>query len=634
MKLFNTKSFRVVILLCFVCIAYSASLKGDFQLDDFGQIVNNSRMKDLSLSLKVDSLQNFILSGRPVTAFTFALNYSKGRLDPFGYHLVNLAIHLVVVILLYFFTYKVLRFSSYKNPHYLALIIAGIFGLHPLQSQAVSYIVQRGESLASMFYLLSLLLFITAVDRGLSVKGFVLYFFGFVAFIAGIGSKEIAATLPLAYILFDYYFLAKRGDPENCAGNRAGYWLNRLAVPLPFLICGVVFFMKKMRAFVGGNNVGFNLEGMEWTSYLLTEFKVLVTYLRLIMLPVNQNLDYDYPLSRGFFEPQTLFSFLLLFFLLLIAGYLLLRDRKSVLEEAGVAAPGPVVSFGICWFFLLLAPTSTFIPIIDVIFEHRTYLASWGIIAALVVAADATIRKANLDRSTWKLVVLSIIVLVMTFMAFLLHKRAGVWKDKLSLWSDTVKKSPYKARPHVNLAHALRIKGKYDGAVREYLLALRLPKGRTVSSVEILKNLGVTRFKLGQLPEAIGIFRKVLIFEPGNVDILNNLSICLMETGKHDEALSLALRAEVIKPLHGGIKSTLGEIYMAGREYPKSLAYFKRAIKLNPDVPVRHYNTALVLEKMERFSEACAYWEQYLDLEKSDEEARQVFEHMAEITCP
>lgn len=632
-KFFSADIFRVVILLFIVSIAYSASIQGEFQFDDYPRIVENSRIKSLSQNLKEGSLQAFLKTDRPVTALSFALNYSEGRLDPFGYHLVNLGIHLAVVMLLYFFSYKILALSAYKTPHCLALVMAGVFGLHPLNSQAVSYIVQRGELLASMFYLLSLLLFAAVGAKGLGVKGIVFYFFGFAAFVAAIGSKQIAVTLPLAYVLFDYYFTAKRYGPEKGAGKMLWYYLKRLAVPLPFIAGGVVFSIKTLKGFAGNRDVGFDLEGMEWTSYLLTEFKVLATYLRLIVLPTNQNLDYDYPISRGFFEPQTLFSFLLLFFLFVLAGYLLLKDRSPKSKVAGAPSPGLVVSFGIFWFFLLLAPTSTIIPIIDVIFEHRAYLASWGIIAALVVTADAIIRKVKLYKSTGKAIGLSIVAVVMTFMAFTLHKRAEVWKDKVSLWSDTVKKSPYKARPHMSLAHALRIEGRYDAAVREYSMALRLSGDGTASPVEILKNLGIARFEMGQISEAEGMFRQALFFEPKNVAILNNLSICLLERGMLDEALSTALRAEGINPRHGGTNSTLGEIYMSGREYPKALGYFKKAMKLNPDVSVRYYNMALVLEKMGRLSEACAYWEKYLTLEKSGEEIRQIYEHMAEIAC-
>ncbi|MBE9535888.1 MAG: tetratricopeptide repeat protein, partial [Proteobacteria bacterium] len=216
----------------------------------------------------------------------------------------------------------------------------------------------------------------------------------------------------------------------------------------------------------------------------------------------------------------------------------------------------------------------------------------------------------------------------------MLHNRAEIWKDKLSLWSDVIKKSPYKARPHMNLAHALDLEGRHEEAARGYTIALKFSRDGSASAIEILRNLGVARFRLGQLPEAIGIFRRVLIFEPDNVDILNNLSICLLETGRHDEALSTALHAEGVIPNHGEINSTLGEIYLAIKEYPKALGYFRKALKLNPDVPVRYFNAALALEKMGRLSEACLYWEQYLDLEKSVEESRLVDEHMTEIACP
>jgi tetratricopeptide (TPR) repeat protein len=271
---------------------------------------------------------------------------------------------------------------------------------------------------------------------------------------------------------------------------------------------------------------------------------------------------------------------------------------------------------------------------VDVIFEHRAYLASWGIIAAFVVTVDATVGRINIDKTKLRRIAALVIAVVMTSMALNLHARTEVWRDKLSLWSDVVKKSPYKARPHMNLGHALGLEGRYEEAVREYNIALRFSGDRSATPAEILRNLGVVKFRLGQLAEAVGIFRQVLVFEPENMDILNNLSICLLETGRNDEALSTALRAEGVNPRHGGINSTLGEIYLSDNQHSKALGYFRKALKLNPDVPVRYYNAALVLEKMGQLSEACSYWEQYLSMEKSAEEGRLVYEHMAEIACP
>jgi tetratricopeptide (TPR) repeat protein len=360
----------------------------------------------------------------------------------------------------------------------------------------------------------------------------------------------------------------------------------------------MVFSIKKLKGFAGHNDVGFDLEGMEWTSYLLTEFKVLATYLRLIVLPINQNLDYDYPLSRGFFEPQTLFPFLLLSLLFVVAGCLLLKERSPSSKLADTPSPGLVVSFGICWFFLLLAPTSTFIPIIDVIFEHRAYLASWGIIAALVVTADATIRKINVDKTMRRAIAVSAIAVVMTSMALMLHKRAEVWKDKLSLWSDVVKKSPYKARAYLNLGHGLIVEKGCVEAWPALNQALRLAGAKNAVTV----------------------------------DALNNLAICSIEFGRNNEALRYAMRAAVMAPEAGDVKNTLGEIYFANKDYAKASEYFLDAIEIRP-LASRYYNAALSFEASGEQGIACGYWGKYIDIEVDEASIRKVVNHMKDKGC-
>jgi tetratricopeptide (TPR) repeat protein len=623
---------EVVILLSLITFSYTSSINGEFQFDDTHSIEENSMIKDVR-KLNFD-LINW-LGGRPVTNLTFAMNYSVSRLDTFGYHVVNLVIHLTVVLLLYLFTKMTLRLANYEDPRNLALITAGIFGLHPLHSQAVSYIVQRAESLASLFYVLSLTLLVKSFDAGFNRKGVALYILGFGAFVLGLGAKEIVVTLPLTYALYSYYFLAATCSPSSTAqgSETSGVFLKRLAVFLPFFVLGGIYTILRLKGFGGRQDIGFDIQGITPMGYFLTQFEVVVTYLRLIVLPINQNLDYDYPLSQGFFQLRTLLSFVVITGIFLQALYLLLTCRNSK-KQTQNESPKLVISFALLWFFLILSPTSTVVPVVDVIFEHRVYLASWGIITTLVVTANIIYNRLEIATQKKRQVIAKIVAIaILAALAVMLYERTKVWQSRKSLWSDVVAKSPGKARPHMNLGHALAMEGNYEAAVLEYKTALTLANDKSVSRIEILRNLGVALFQLGMLGDAIEVFTEASTSDPLNADILNNLAICFLEIGNYKKAVYYVSIAVKAQPRHGGAHNTLGEIYFKKKEYNKALESFLQAIQLNPDVPLRYFNAALAFEKLGRITEACKYQARYLEIETNDAERELVHKRMRELGC-
>ena len=187
-------------ILLVAALVYARVLHGEFQWDDFSSVVENHRIRNLEQVL-AGFLPALIRSGRPVVDLTFALNHAAGGLDPFGYHLLNLAVHLCAVVLAYAFTRTVLRLAGVPRPLAVAIVVAGAFAFHPLQTQAVSYVAQRAESLASCAYLGALLLLLFAERRGWSLAGVAAYLLGFLVFVLGLGSKVIVVTLPVAYLL-------------------------------------------------------------------------------------------------------------------------------------------------------------------------------------------------------------------------------------------------------------------------------------------------------------------------------------------------------------------------------------------------------------------------------------------------
>lgn len=436
---FSSRSSTLVILpviVVSVLLAYSNTFHSAFQFDDLQQIVENPSLKNLG------NLPAILRGLRGITFFTFALNYAAGGQDVFGYHLVNVLIHALNAVLAYFFVYLTLRLSDRDEgcSRMAAMCAALIFALHPVQTQAVTYIVQRMESLASFFYLLTMVLFIMAAKAESQLKRACLYLSVGAGYLLGFYSKEVAYTMPAAVFLYDFYFIG-RGSLRSVLSRWPAHII--LAVLL-------VYFTFKAIVPLGGFNdlskealsfevpqagapaqtaaapamhavpagaapdrpapisAGFGISSIiSPKEYLYTQFNVIVYYLVLLALPVNQNVDYDFPVSADLFSaphlkpgtvlnialPPPIVSIAIIIAILGAAVFLLARHLKGAAGAAGV------VSYFIFWFFIILLPTSSFVPILDVIFEHRVYLPSLG---AFVIFAVLVEKAAGLVSSRKK----------------------------------------------------------------------------------------------------------------------------------------------------------------------------------------------------------------------------------------
>jgi len=623
-------------ILMLTFLAYSNVLNGEFQFDDMMTIENNSNIKSIANMFNLKILLSYFSGGRPVTDFTFALNYYYGRLDVFSYHVVNIIIHLVVVVLVFLAAGKIFMLSDYSRneAEIMGLIASAIFGFHPINTQAVSYISQRAESLSALFYLMSLLVFIRLMEtdtgkktrltpsltlppRGggkggglrLHATRYTLYAVSIMFFLLALGSKLTAISLPAMLLLYQIYFLKERP------------FYKKLAYVLPFVIVVSLSGALFIASLGASQDIGFSIKGITFEQYFLTQLRVIITYMRLIIAPVNQNFDYDYTIYNSFFDLPVVLSFLFHISLIGLAIYLYRRSESSDTR---------VISFGIVWFFITLMPTSSFVPVRDVIFEHRLYLPAIGMILSLVVAGKKILSLTSVRYRT--LVSAILIASVLSSLAIATYKRNYVWSSKITLLQDVVSKSPNKTRAHTALGDAFSAKGLYREAVDEYLKALNLRDDGRFERVKILNGLGTVYFRLGRIDEAIRIFKEEGISKNlFDKDLLNNMAIALMDRGRDDEALYYAKKA-----LGGGTKgseiyNTIGEIYLKKGDNKKAFEYFKEAIRINPDVPARYWNAALSLERLGRKCEAHSYWKQYIDIEKNESDRKEAIEHMQKL---
>lgn len=398
-----------------VLLVYSNTFDASFQFDDFNMIVN---YEDLH---KIENLPKIITTPRGVTLSTFLLNYAYGGTDTTGYHIVNTLIHIVTSILAYFFILKTMEITGIApaRSRRIAVFSALIFAVHPIQTQSVTYIVQRMESLASLFYLLSLLLFAYAATTESAVKRAFLYAGVALSYLLGFYSKEVAFTIPVIIFLYDLYFVSnlelkgvlKRWPIYSLLGALFIIFTVNTLMPM-----GVGDLSKEASVNEAATSVesgvkhpviedsspqkeesaGFRVSYYSPKEYLYTQFNVLIYYITLLVYPANQTLDYDFPISKDLFSvpeahpgtalnvpiPPPALSLFLLFCIAIIAFYLLFRSWKNPEPF------GRIASFFILWFFIILAPTSSFMPIIDVIYEHRVYLASLGFFTIFVIMVE------------------------------------------------------------------------------------------------------------------------------------------------------------------------------------------------------------------------------------------------------
>ena len=358
------KKYNIIFILVILTagvIAYSNSFDCSIHFDD-------KNIFDSSVARSSTTLGDWIrvFSGRPIGMLTFSINYHFHKFDVWGYHLVNLFIHLINALLVWWLTWitfstPVMKDSPISRHRAIISFLTGLlFVTHPLATQSVTYIVQRFASLATLFYLLSLILFIRGrLWEGNKNIAFFLFGSSIAAAVCGMLTKEIVFTLPFAIILYDYCFI--KTSPWKLEVKDKSLFFSLMMLAIFIFIFFRNFSLNLFDTVPPDQGYSYSISMRE---YLFTQFRVILTYIRLFILPFNQNLDYDYPLSTSFFQIRTFFSFLVLLGILL-AGVLLFKKYR-------------LISFGIFWFFLTLSVESSLIPISqNVIFEHRTYLSGF-----------------------------------------------------------------------------------------------------------------------------------------------------------------------------------------------------------------------------------------------------------------
>jgi tetratricopeptide (TPR) repeat protein len=511
---------------------YAPALTGPFVFDDTFQPYHSPGF--------TNALSVWLNGVRPLLMFSYWLNYQFSP-APFGFHAVNVLVHLLNSFLIFFIARKLLRRES--SDWLLPAFAAAIFLLHPIQTEAVSYIAGRSECLSVFFLLAAFSVFLyrrsTAVSWTTSIAVLAL-------FIAAAATKEHTVVLPALLLLTDYYW-----NPGFSFSGIRRNW--RLYAPILLLAAAGLAYVA--RVLTHAATAGFNLPEFTWYQYFFTECRAFFVYLRLLVLPYGQNLDWEYPASRTLLDHGAIFG--LAAILLLTAAAIYYRRRY------------PLASYGFLVYLLLMAPTSSFVPIRDPLAERRLYLPMIGMLLVVIAA----LQHIRVDRRK----LAAALCVILAVLAVLTYQRNELWASDIAIWEDAATKSPGKQRVHFQLAHTYYTYNRCRDAIAQYAEAARLQQ----PDYGVLVDWGLAYDCADQPDAAVARMREAAVIEP-KAHVYTQIAMVYAKQSRWPEALEALAQAEkldadydMIYDDRGGIRAQTGDLAGAAADY-------RRAIELNP----------------------------------------------------
>ncbi|MGA1979314.1 MAG: tetratricopeptide repeat protein [Sedimentisphaerales bacterium] len=551
-------------------LAYSNSFSGPFIFDDIPNIVENPNIRQLwPLTVSMSAPAQSGLSGRPILSLSFALNYALGEYRVWGYHLVNLTIHILAALTLYGIVRITLltdrlkeKFGQYSAS--LACITAAIWLVHPIQTESVSYIVQRAESLMGLLYLLT----VYTAARSMQPKHSIFWPICSVVFCAiGMATKEVMATAPVMVLFYDRTFVA-------CS------FLSALKKRWPLYLSLSVTWLVLAVAVASGSSsdtIGFSIKTTPF-DYAMNQFVAVAKYIKLSFWPARLCLYYSSPIIRLW--DLILPPMLLIIAIATVALWGFVKNR--------------VWSYPIVWFFTILAPTSSFVPIADIMFEHRVYLSLAGLVIPAVMAGFLLLRfalkRTDLSKTTsWLGLCIAAAVIIALTTRTIYRNRD--YHSALSIWQSVVEAVPTSYNGYTNLGGELQKQGKIEQAIDCYLKTLSIKP----DDIKAHHNLGSILKARGQLDESAYHYRQVLLKDPNNIEDNFNLGVVLQLQNKLDQAIDYYHRTLKFDPNHINAHNNLGAVLVTQGSLDKAIRHFDIVLKLDPNNTKAYNNLAYAL---------------------------------------
>ncbi len=597
-----------VLIALAVALAWSNSFRGPFVLDDLPGIAENASIRSWRTAFNPPN-EGQTVTGRPLVNLSFAVNHALAGPDPLvkdpisgqdgdqvlGYHGLNLAIHLGAALLLFGLVRRSLagpvlrdKFGSVALP--LAFAAALLWAVHPLQTGAVTYIAQRAESLCALFYLLTL----WCLARGAeSVRPWRWLAPGVAACLCGMASKEVMVSAPLLALLYDRTFVT--GSFKAALKQR---WIFYLGLAATWGLLAALVLHSGNRGETAGFGIKGNPELTPWT-YLLRQCAAIVQYLRLSVWPDRLISDYGFDVVT---DPRKVWPQGLLLLALFAATLWALWRR-------------PAWGFLGGWFFAILAPSSSIIPVgTETAAEHRMYLPLAAVVTVMVLAVHALVRRtgrAGLVAATGLGMVAAVALGVAT------SRRNGTYRSSLALWQDAVAKRPQNARAHQELALALYKSGQAEASLSESEAALRLQPNYPTA----LNNFATSLLALNRYPEAVVQFTEAVRQKPDLAEAHLGLGNALANQGRLAEAIPHFQAAAELKPAMLIARNNLAKALGATGQAAEAVRQFQALLRDRPGYAQGHFDFGQLLNGLGRLPEAIAEFDTAAQLEPGNANA-------------
>ena len=605
-----------LVIIAVTAAVYADSLSGVFLLDDIRAIVDNPQVRRLwPLTEALKAPPQSTLAGRPLVSLSLALSHAISGLQPWGYHVFNVAVHILASLVLFGLVRRTLRrdvalVQSPITADNLALTAALIWAVHPLQTESVTYVVQRAESMMGLFYLLTLYCFARGCASTRSWRWFTA---AVISCALGMCTKEVMATAPVAVLLYDAAFVS-----GLIRGALARHWRSLGALAATWLVlAGMVASGPRSQT------AGFGLEAAGPWAYGREEFLVVLHYLRLVFWPRPLCLDYDWRTEPSVVHVAMSAAAIML---LLVASLWAWRWKRGV-GFLGIS------------FFLILAPSSSIVPINDLAFEHRMYLPLAAVVILGVLAGwklldwgrEGSAPARRLHRLIPTLAVLTVLLLLAAATVL----RNQDYGSALTMWRGVVRTRPDNARAQCNLGLELARQGDSEDAIAAYQRALLARPDYAMAHYNLANALS----EQGRIDEAIEQYRAAILSKPSYAEAHINLGAALAGRNRLDEAIlefQAALDGQVVgtetrSQVMARAYMHLGNAQSSKGAWGAAVAAYGEAARLRPDYYRVHFNLALALQNLNRIDEAVEQYKLTLQLQPDHEAARKELEKLQAV---
>lgn len=591
---------------------YYPSLHYDFQFDD---IINIQKF----YNIRHNTLWSLFLIGpRWISYWLNTINYRIGKFNPYSYRLFNVTFHTITGILLFAFVVALL--SHLKKPSFfsryrfaIAFCAAGLFLLHPVQTQTVSYVIQgQLEGMATLFVLLICLTFLVLANAQSLIKKIAVFFlFIFLGCISA-GTKEIAIVSPLLTLLIDWFFVAQGSWPEM----KKRLWIH---CSLMVVVWGMyIYFLKpsffknalglQMQAY---NNIGNVLteqrsDPITPLHFFISQFKVILHYFFMFIWPFSISVEYDWKLVHSFFAPDCILPLTILLIGAWYIGRLLYQNSTSL------------IGFAALWFIIAIAPRSSIIPSSELLVDYKTYLASIGIFFLLACAiVKAILLFIEYTQKTFTQLPstpahYALLTIFFIPVGFLTYQRNKVWSSAEQFWTNIIKNAPMKARAYNNLGVALSEQGRMQESVPLYKKAISMDRYYP----DPWNNLAVAYSTLNKLDLAIETMKQALNIHRNYPEGYNNLASFLITKKDYENAEKMLQIALQLRPYYGKAFFNLGKMYMEQGKHEQALDAFKNAcMKADLDNLAGFTVLATMAMAMQKYPDAIYAYQKLLEFE-------------------